>query len=75
MSKSNYEQIQELLDSSKKDAEKFFNKGNATAGTRLRMKMSEISKKCFDVRKDVQLIKKTPALGDSDIAEDVVSEF
>lgn len=75
MTKSNYEQIHDLLEASKKDAEKFFNKGNKAAGTRLRQSMSDISKLCFEVRKDVQAIKHGSDASESSDEKQEVSEF
>lgn len=42
----------------KEDFEKFFVKGNRTAGTRIRKMMQEIKKLTLDVRTDVQSYKK-----------------
>ena len=40
------------------DFEKFYEKGNKSAGTRLRKHMNEIKKFAQDVRMEVQTIKK-----------------
>lgn len=46
-------QLDQKLESAKEDADKFYNKGNKTAGTRLRAKMQDIKNLATSVRKDV----------------------
>lgn len=53
----NYNKIVELVENSKEEAEKFFEKGNNSAGTRLRGTFMEIIKLCKETRKDVSDIK------------------
>jgi hypothetical protein len=56
------EQFTELLDlvkSFEKDFEKFFIKGNKSAGTRVRKHMTELKKKAQSIRDAVQELKKT----------------
>jgi len=52
-----YEQLEALLDSMKDDFEKFYEKGNKAAGTRVRKGMMEIKNLAQDIRKEVQEIK------------------
>ncbi len=58
-----YKELQDLLASFEKDFEKFYEKGNKSAGTRLRKAMNELKRKAQDIRKEVQEIKgtETPA--------------
>ncbi len=54
---SRYKELQDLLASFEKDFEKFYDKGNKSAGTRLRKAMNELKRKAQDIRKEVQEIK------------------
>lgn len=54
-------QLQSLLDQAKIDNQKFSDKGNSAAGTRIRMTMQEIKKVAQDIRVDVQDKKKSKA--------------
>jgi hypothetical protein len=49
----NYNKIIELLEATKADAEKFFEKGNKAAGTRVRKAMQEVKALAQAVRTDV----------------------
>jgi len=49
--------LKELLASAEADAEKFYNKGNAAAGTRLRNAMQKLKGIATDVRKEVTELK------------------
>jgi hypothetical protein len=49
--------LKELLVSAEADAEKFYNKGNSAAGTRLRNAMQQLKNAATDIRKDVTAIK------------------
>jgi hypothetical protein len=40
-----------------KDFQKFYEKGNKSAGTRVRKSMNELKKKAQEIRKEVQEIK------------------
>ncbi|PLX22969.1 MAG: histone H1 [Ignavibacteria bacterium] len=53
-----YQELVELVQSFQSDFEKFYEKGNKSAGTRLRKHMNEIKKFAQDVRMEVQTIKK-----------------
>jgi hypothetical protein len=54
-----YKELVELVQSFESDFEKFYDKGNKSAGTRLRKHMNELKKYAQDVRMEVQTIKKT----------------
>ena len=58
---SRYTELQDLLASFEKDFEKFYDKQNKSAGTRLRKAMNEIKRKAQEIRKEVQDIKATAA--------------
>jgi len=49
----NYNKIIELLEATKADAEKFFEKGNKAAGTRVRKAMQEVKALAQAVRTEV----------------------
>ena len=53
-----YNELLNLVEQVKNDAEKFFNKGNKAAGTRLRKSMQEIKRLAQEVRIQVSEIKK-----------------
>ena len=48
-----------LVQSFEKDFEKFFVKGNKSAGTRVRKHMNELKRKAQEIRNEIQSIKKT----------------
>ncbi len=53
--------LQEILDlvaSFEKDFDKFYTKGNKSAGTRVRKHMADLKRKAQEVRNEVQSIKK-----------------
>ena len=54
---SRYTELHELLASFEKDFEKFYDKKNKSAGTRLRKAMNELKRKAQDIRKEVQEMK------------------
>ena len=54
---SRFEELQALLEESKEDFEKFYDKGNKAAGTRVRKAMMELRSLAQDIRKEVQDIK------------------
>ena len=58
---SRFTELQELVNSFEKDFEKFYDKKNKSAGTRLRKAMNELKRKAQDIRKEVQEIKAGPA--------------
>jgi hypothetical protein len=53
----NIEKLEVLVSEARLEATKFYEKGNKTAGTRLRAKMAEITVLCKSVRADVSTIK------------------
>jgi hypothetical protein len=52
-----FEQIKTLIESTQGDAEKFFNKGNDSAGKRIRQAMQELKKLAQELRLEVQETK------------------
>ena len=53
-----YDELLELVKSYEADFQKFYEKNNKSAGTRLRKHMNELKKFAQDVRMEVQTIKK-----------------
>jgi len=51
--------LKELISSVEADADKFFNKGNAAAGTRVRKAMQDLKNLAQEIRNDVTSIKNT----------------
>jgi hypothetical protein len=52
-----FEQLQELLSSLEGDFQKFYDKGNSAAGTRVRKGMQELKNLSQDIRIEVQDMK------------------
>lgn len=52
-----YQQLVDFMKGLETDFHKFYEKGQAAAGTRVRKGLSEMRKLCQDVRKDVQDVK------------------
>lgn len=52
-----FNEIKEILNSVEGDADKFFNKGNKAAGTRLRKAMLQVKDLAHELRKEVTDIK------------------
>ncbi len=52
-----FKELQDLLVSFEKDFEKFYDKSNKSAGTRIRKAMNEIKRKAQEIRKEVQEMK------------------
>ncbi len=50
-------EIKSMLDEMGKDLEKFYSKGQNSAGTRLRKSLNEVRKKCQEMRIDIQNIR------------------
>jgi len=48
-----YNEIKSILENSITDFEKFYEKGNNAAGTRVRKAMNELKKKAQEIRKDI----------------------
>jgi uncharacterized coiled-coil DUF342 family protein len=51
------QELRDLLNTFEKDFTKFYEKGNKSAGTRVRKHMNELKRKAQEVRKEVQEIK------------------
>jgi hypothetical protein len=66
---SRFTELQELVNSFEKDFEKFYDKKNKSAGTRLRKAMNELKRKAQDIRKEVQEIKAGAPEGEPAAAE------
>ena len=58
---SRFTELTDLVQSFEKDFEKFYDKGNKSAGTRLRKAMNEVKRKAQDIRKEVQEMKTAEA--------------
>ena len=56
---SKYQELLDLVKTFEQDFDKFYVKGNKSAGTRLRKHMNELKKFAQDVRMEVQSIKKS----------------
>lgn len=54
---SRLQEMRDLVDSFEKDFVKFYDKGNKSAGTRVRKSMNDLKKKAQEIRKEVQEIK------------------
>lgn len=52
-----FEQIKTLIEQTQGDIDKFFGKGNSSAGTRVRQAMQELKKLAQEVRIEVQEAK------------------
>ena len=52
-----FTELRDLLNSFEKDFVKFYEKGNKSAGTRVRKEMNELKKKAQEIRKEIQEIK------------------
>jgi hypothetical protein len=52
-----FTELKDLLGSFEKDFIKFYEKGNKSAGTRVRKHMNELKRKAQEVRKEIQDIK------------------
>jgi len=56
-----FEQIKTLIEQTQGDVDKFFAKGNSSAGTRVRQAMQELKKLAQEVREQVQEAKNKKA--------------
>ena len=54
---SRFSELVDLVHSFEKDFIKFYDKGNKSAGTRVRKAMNELKRKAQEVRKEVQEVK------------------
>ncbi len=58
-----FAQLQSILDGMKVDLEKFYNKGQNAAGTRLRKELNNLRKLAADIRKDIQELRASRKTG------------
>jgi hypothetical protein len=61
---SRFTELRDLLNSFEKDFIKFYEKGNKSAGTRVRKHMNELKRKAQEIRKEVQEIKSKATQGE-----------
>ncbi len=54
---SRFSELVDLVQSFEKDFIKFYDKGNKSAGTRVRKSMNELKRKAQEIRKEVQEVK------------------
>ncbi|MBI1803951.1 MAG: histone H1 [Ignavibacteriae bacterium] len=66
---SRFTELRDLLGNFEKDFIKFYEKGNKSAGTRVRKHMNELRRKAQEIRKEVQEIKATSKEADGGTAE------
>jgi hypothetical protein len=62
---SRYTELVELVQTFEKDFIKFYDKGNKSAGTRVRKHMAELKRKAQDIRIEVQELKGTSDEGET----------
>ena len=53
-----FQELVDLVQSFQKDFEKFYEKQNKSAGTRVRKHMASLKRKAQEIRNDIQAIKK-----------------
>ena len=58
-----FSELREMVGTFEKDFIKFYEKGNKSAGTRVRKHMNELKKKAQEIRKEVQEMKSTATEG------------
>ncbi len=58
-----FTKLQEILDGMKIDIEKFYEKSQNAAGTRLRKELNNLRKMAADIRKDIQEIRASRKTG------------
>lgn len=54
---SRFTELRDLLGTFEKDFIKFYEKGNKSAGTRVRKHMNELKRKAQEIRKEIQEMK------------------
>lgn len=54
---SRFQELQDLVATFEKDFIKFYEKGNKSAGTRIRKSMNELKRKAQEIRKEIQEVK------------------
>ncbi len=55
---SRYEELKNLVGSLESDMDKFYSKGNKTAGTRARKQLQDLKNLCQSIRIEIQELKK-----------------
>jgi hypothetical protein len=55
-----FQELVALVQTFEKDFVKFYDKGNKSAGTRVRKSMNELKRKAQEIRKEVQELKAQP---------------
>lgn len=63
---SRFTELVELVQSFEKDFIKFYDKGNKSAGTRVRKHMADLKRKAQEIRVEVQEIKGVSKEGDGE---------
>ena len=53
-----FQELLQVVEQTEKDRSKFFEKGNASAGTRLRKALMSVKGLCHELRQDIQSIKR-----------------
>ncbi len=53
-----HKELLDLIETFRKDFEKFYDKKNKSAGTRVRKQMAELKRKAQEIRNEVQEIKR-----------------
>lgn len=56
---SRYQELLDLVQTFEKDFEKFYDKRNKSAGTRVRKHMATLKRKAQEIRNEIQEIKRT----------------
>ncbi|TAK54069.1 MAG: histone H1 [Bacteroidetes bacterium] len=64
-----FNELRDLLGTFEKDFVKFYEKGNKSAGTRVRKHMNELKRKAQEIRMEVQQMKATSPGGDEPAAQ------
>lgn len=64
---SKFSELRDLVASYEKDFIKFYDKGNKSAGTRVRKAMNELKKKSQEIRKEVQALKGSKEVTGGDV--------
>jgi hypothetical protein len=59
------QELKDLVASFEKDFVKFYEKGNKSAGTRVRKHMNELKRKAQDIRKEIQEVKAQSKVADA----------
>ena len=55
---SKYNELKELVESLEEDFNKFYDKGNKSAGTRVRQALQEVKRVSQEIRMDISIAKK-----------------